>query len=358
MKVITARNINDAFRLGVDFFLEKTNYREQESRNGLTLEAVEPVATVYQKPTERVLFCEKRDANPFFHFIEGLWMIHGRNDLRPLTFFVESMRDFSDDNKTLWGAYGWRWREYFDKDQLEIIIAMLRRDPDDRRAVLQMWDVKEDLDREGKDVPCNTNIYFKVRDKKLNMTVCNRSNDMLWGAYGANAVHMSMLQEYMASRIEVAVGEYTQISDSFHVYQNDVWERCKELGVIDIYSWRSTKNDYEYIKQKDLVPLITHSKTFQWELNLFFETFSDVITTGKTFSTKEYIGSGPIKTFQNPSIRDIAIPMVNAYTFHKHRQYENSYAEINKIKAYDWMKACFEWVRKRDTAFTLKIADN
>ena len=209
MKVITARNINDAFRLGVDFFLEKTNYREQESRNGLTLEAIEPVATVYQKPTERVLFCEKRDANPFFHFIEGLWMIHGRNDLRPLTFFVESMRDFSDDNETLWGAYGWRWREYFDKDQLEIIIAMLRRDPDDRRAVLQMWDVKEDLDRDGKDVPCNTNIYFKVRDKKLNMTVCNRSNDMLWGAYGANAVHMSMLQEYMASRIEVAVGEYT-----------------------------------------------------------------------------------------------------------------------------------------------------
>ena len=190
------------------------------------------------------------------------------------------------------------------------------------------------------------------------MTVCNRSNDMLWGAYGANAVHMSMLQEYLASRLEIAVGEYTQISDSFHVYQNDVWERCKELGVIDIYSWRSTKNDYEYIKQKDLVPLITHSKTFQWELNLFFETFDDVITTGKTFSTKEYIGSGPIKTFQNPSIRDIAIPMVNAYLFHKRRRYEDSYAWINKIKAYDWMKACFEWVRKRDTTFTLKIADN
>ena len=31
---------------------------------------------------------------------------------------------------------------------------------------------------------------------------------------------------------------------------------------------------------------------------------------------------------------------------------------VNKIKAYDWMKACFEWVRKRDTTFTLKIADN
>ena len=149
MKVITARYIIDAFRLGVVFFLEKTNYRDHESRNGLTLEAIEPVATVYQKPTERVLFCEKRDANPFFHFIEGLWMIHGRNDLRPLTFFVESMRDFSDDNETLWGAYGWRWREYFDKDQLEIIKKGIADDynsnPDLQKLVQGVGDFYQDL---------------------------------------------------------------------------------------------------------------------------------------------------------------------------------------------------------------------
>ena len=355
MKVITARNVNDAFKLGVDFFLDKDNYRQQDSRNGTTLEANEPVTTVYRKPTERVLFSQKRDANPFFHFIEGLWMLHGRNDLRPLTFFVDSMRNFSDDNKTLWGAYGWRWRDYFDKDQLDIIIAMLKRNPDDRRAVLQMWDVRKDLDKDGKDVPCNTNIYFKIRDNKLNMTVCNRSNDMIWGTYGANAVHMSMLQEYMATLIGVEVGVYTQISDSFHVYENDVWERCKQLGVIDIHSWRSTKNEYEHIEQKELIPLITHSKTFHWELNLFFEAFNDVITTGEKFSTKEY--TGPIKTFKNSSIRDIAIPMVNAYMFHKHRRYEDSYAEINKIKAYDWMTACFDWVRKRDVSYTLNNTD-
>ena len=116
----------------------------------------------------------------------------------------------------------------------------------------------------------------------------------------------------------------------FIICQNDVWERCKELGVIDIYSWRSTKNDYEYIKQKDLVPLITNSRTFQWELDLFFAAFDDVITTGELFSTKDYMG--PIKTFQNPSIRDIAIPMVNAYMFHKHRQYEDSCPLLIKLK--------------------------
>ena len=50
---------------------------------------------------------------------------------------------------------------------------MLKHNPYERRAVLQMWDPKDDLARacnqeiERKDVPCNTNIYFKIRDGKL-----------------------------------------------------------------------------------------------------------------------------------------------------------------------------------------------
>ena len=54
MKTITARNVNGAILRGVDLFKDKVNYREQESRNGKTLEAVEPVTTKYLRPTERV----------------------------------------------------------------------------------------------------------------------------------------------------------------------------------------------------------------------------------------------------------------------------------------------------------------
>ena len=158
-------------------------------------------------------------------------MLQGRKDLAPLAHFVKSMEDFSDDGETLWGAYGQRWRTYFHKDQLDSIIKILKTDPDDRRCVLQMWDANKDLGREGKDLPCNTNIYFKIRDEALQMTVCCRSNDMLWGTYGANAVHMSMLQEYMAEAIGVEIGTYYQISDSFHVYHNEVWERMKHLEI-------------------------------------------------------------------------------------------------------------------------------
>ena len=150
MKVINARNVNDAFLLGLDLFQDPRNFREQKSRNGITFEALEPVTTVYERPWERVMLIKLRDANPFFHFIEGLWMLAGRNDLKPLTYYVKSMEDFSDDGETLWGAYGWRWKDYFEKDQLQIIIQQLKDNPEDRRCVLQMWDVKEDLNRDGK----------------------------------------------------------------------------------------------------------------------------------------------------------------------------------------------------------------
>ena len=160
MKTITARNVNGAILRGVDLFKDKVNYREQESRNGKTLEAVEPVTTKYLRPTERVCLIPERDANPFFHFIESMWMLAGRNDLQSLTYYVASMSDFSDDGETLWGAYGYRWRQYFHKDQINMVIKLLKENPDDRRAVLQMWDANKDLARVSKDVPCNTCLLY------------------------------------------------------------------------------------------------------------------------------------------------------------------------------------------------------
>ena len=79
MQVLEVRNVHDALIRGVDL-LEAENFREQ-TRNGEVYRSKTPVTTVYEKPKERVLFWEERDANPFFHFMEGLWMLTGRNDL-------------------------------------------------------------------------------------------------------------------------------------------------------------------------------------------------------------------------------------------------------------------------------------
>ena len=228
MTSFRVNNVNDALRRGVDFFGSDVNYRRQESRNGSTLEALEPVITTYLKPWERVLLFPARDANPFFHLVEAIWMMAGANHVGQLLHFNAGMRQYSDDGQTLHGAYGYRWYHQFGhNDQIVQVISLLKNDPESRRAVLQMWDPIVDLGSPSRDVPCNTSIFFKIRDGKLQMTVCNRSNDMVWGAYGANAVHMSVLQEFIAKSLEVEMGPYHQISDCFHVYENEQWEKLR-----------------------------------------------------------------------------------------------------------------------------------
>lgn len=230
MKVITARNVHQALPLGISMLRQEGIRRE--SRNGPVMVAPCPVTTVYEKPEERVVFWPERDANPAFHLFEALWMLAGREDLAPLLRYVKDFGRFSDDGVTLHGAYGHRWRHAFGMDQLNVIAERLIADPDDRRCTLQMWDAPRDLGGRGRDVPCNTIASFQ-RDAagRLDMTVFCRSNDIILGAYGANAVHFAFLQEYMALWIGCPMGVYRQVSVNWHAYLNDQW--LKMIDMVD-----------------------------------------------------------------------------------------------------------------------------
>lgn len=82
-----------------------------------------------------------------------------------------------------------------------------------------MWDGQYDLGRSGKDLPCNTIATFQRGiEGELNLDVFCRSNDIIWGCYGANAVHFSFLLEYMALWIGCQVGVYRQHSINWHAY--------------------------------------------------------------------------------------------------------------------------------------------
>ena len=233
MHVVT-ENVNTAFEYFVKFFQNATTdeVERYESRNGPALRIREPVIITYQEPYERVLFSPGRDCNPFFHLFEAIWMLAGCRDLKPLQYYVSTFDAYSDDGTTLNGAYGYRWRHAkggysalgpVDGDQLELLIDHLRDKKDSRRAVLNMWNVEDDLLNidDSKDVCCNLNVCFQITSNNLlNMTVFNRSNDLIFGALGANAVHFSILQEYMARRIGCGVGVYNQISNDMHIYLN------------------------------------------------------------------------------------------------------------------------------------------
>lgn len=345
MHVINARNVNDAFAKGLRYLYE--HGITESSRNGPVLVAPGPVTTLYRAPYERVLFSPMRDANPFFHFFEALWMLAGRNDIAFPKMFNKRFGEYSDDGITQPAAYGYRWRKYLGFDQLPVLVDELRGNHSTRRAVLQMWDSSElayptirrgkhgDLlrAREGSvDVPCNTHAYFYVRDGLLNMTVCCRSNDIVWGAYGANAVHFSILQEYMAAAVGVPVGSYWQMSNNYHLYTSVV---PKE----NILPMARDAEDAALVGYPIMsVQLITSAKGFIEELEKFLQA-----PAMHTY----YI---------HPLFNTVAQPMWCAWQAHKAGNYAMALQVASGIAASDWRIACTAWLQRRQATKLAKQA--
>ena len=319
MYTIKVRNVSEALYVGLGTI--KSMGAKIQSRAGETLEMPAPVCTTYTHPMERVLFYPQRDANPFFHCLEALWMLAGRNDVEFLKRYNKRMETYSDGNDILHGAYGHRWRNWFGIDQLDIAVKRLKKYPNDRRTVVQMWDSENDL-YEGnqlKDIPCNTQIYFKVREGRLNMMVTCRSNDMIWGAYGANAVHFSMLQEYVAARVGVPVGTYHQVSDSFHAY-TDVLKKLD--GLVADYD---PYHEFDYMVQ----PLVTDAAKFDDELRKFFD-------------------SPPLtRIYRNLFFSNVADRMRAAHALWRSGDIDEALSMAGAITAPDWRKACVEWLERR-----------
>ena len=216
MKTITARNVNGALSDAIWYM--RAAGEQESSRNGPVLVAPEPVCTEYTHPTERVLFDPARDCNHVFHLMEALWMIAGENDVSWLLQFNSKFGQYAEQDGKMHGAYGHRWRRHFGGDQIGSLVTKLKADPTTRQAVLAMWSPEDDLVGDWRDRPCNTHVYFDLRHGELNMTVCCRSNDVIWGAYGSNVVHFSMLQELLALELGVEMGVYRQMSNNFHLY--------------------------------------------------------------------------------------------------------------------------------------------
>ena len=95
MLSIAARNVTEALHIGLGHL--NKNGVWLETRTGKVLEYPAPVATTYYHPKERVLFSPIRDANPFFHLFEALWMLGGQEDVDYVSFFNKRMLDYSDD---------------------------------------------------------------------------------------------------------------------------------------------------------------------------------------------------------------------------------------------------------------------
>ena len=340
MRVINARNVSEALVKGL-YHLREDGIGV-DSRNGPVVKAPRPVSTVTEKPEERVLFYDWRDANPFFHFYESLWMLAGRQDIAPLTRYVSRMADYSDDGITQNAAYGHRWRNaqlpqtsglfIGSRDQLNDIIQELRANPSSRQCVLQIWDHSLDLATKTKDHACNIAATFQLDQYRyLEMVVFCRSNNAIWGCHGANAVHFSVLQEYVARACEVPVGAMTQVSVNYHAYDS-VYQKTYD-GMIAGPDYGSEPYRIGEVKPYPLMQV----PRVEWDRDV-----AEFVThDGKlpTLARDE---------FADPFFQNVAWPIVRAHDIYKnHRDVGVAIASLNDCMASDWRRACIEWLERR-----------
>ncbi len=342
MRVIEARNVN-----GIYAELVRTIRREgvlQPSRAGEVLVLDSPVMLVTHRPTERVLLDEKRDSNPFFMLMESLFLLAGRNDYTWLDRFVRNFSaSFAEADGRGHGSYGWRWRSHFSTkhgvmDQLDVIVAKLRLDPNDRRAVIQMWDANVDLPTAPepyanpyRDIPCNTHIYPRIVEGRLDLTVCCRSNDAIWGAAGANAVHFSILLEYLAGRIGVGVGRLYQLANNMHAYT----ARLAKYGDPQHRGyWPDAYDDPEPLKT---VPIGTDWEHWDEDLHFFFRLIEE----------DQFPFSSGYDNFHNPWFVGTALVVYSAHWNFSQGNKQLALDVAGEIAAPDWRLACQNWIKRR-----------
>lgn len=334
---LVARNVNSVWPQALSLLL--SNGRSRPSRNGPVTEYPSPVVTQYERPQERVLFDPLRDANPFFHLFEALWILAGREDVAWPAQFAPKLKDYSDNGTTFHGAYGHRLR-CSQGDQLRQAVALLKQDPGSRRVVLSLWAATADLGTQSKDLPCNTQLYVKLRDNQVHLTVCNRSNDIVWGLYGANAVQFSVIQEYLAAQLGVGLGPLTTLSDSFHAYtDNPTWAA---YGAGDVLP--PAMDPYEAALVCPY-PLVDVPGLFDDELARFLADPADELA--EMFPERH-------PHYRNSFFPAVAIPLYRAWRAHKEQKHGLQYLQAflshdqTGARPVDWLEAAAAWLARRE----------
>lgn len=197
----------------------------EESRCGSMREMLH-VGLSIRDPQQHWVITRSPPMNPAFAIAEVVWIVTGRRDSAFLNFWNPRLPRYAGDGDHYYGAYGHRLRHHFGLDQLERAYQALSANRSSRQIVLQIWDPRFDLpSHDGgptdPDIPCNLCSLLKVRNDRLEWMQIIRSNDFFLGM-PHNFVQFMSLHEIIAGWLELAVGTYSQISDSLHLYEKDV----------------------------------------------------------------------------------------------------------------------------------------
>lgn len=342
---------------------KREGYR-RPSRNGDVIRLPGVTTVELTRPHQRVCVLINRDANPFFHLIEAMAMLAGKNSNRLLRFFASNMDNFSDDGLRYNAFYGERARTTWG-DQLQAVIKQLTKDPATRQAVVNLWD-PADLLRDTKDRACNLCMIFWAEDGVLHMTTFNRSNDCVWGFLtGANMVHFPFFHEYVAAMCSLSMGSWHHVSNNMHVYGwNKQWDKlcndpdlgddpyCPSPGALNMRAERLIEDSVGRATfDRDLADLVDRMAGIvamlpeddtQWG-NVDLNRLLGYLWVDH--ASRQSFLYGTVTNVFAAFVTQKVLRKTEASPDDPHWQNLKTYLEC--IQASDWKVACQEWVNRR-----------
>lgn len=187
-----------------------------EATRGKTSELL-GVLLELRNPRARLSHTEKK-GKVFSGLGEWLWYLKKTNSLKFIKYYLSRYKKESEDNRTIYGAYGPRIFGHRDQDQYQNVINLLQDQPTSRRAVIQLFDA-QDIATRRKEIPCTCSLQFLVRDQQIHLLVHSRSNDAFFGL-PHDVFAFTMLQEMVAVALGHHLGTYRHFVGSLHLYDD------------------------------------------------------------------------------------------------------------------------------------------
>lgn len=152
---------------------------------------------------------------------EQIWFLTGsRKPDEFLGRYTKIWDDFTRLDGVVSTAYGFRWRQHFQRDQIKLLVDLLEKDPTSRHGVVIAWDPANDglnADWKKKNIPCPFAFTVNIIGGKLHFHNILRSNDMILG-FPHDVAGFALLQRILAARLGVGVGVYSHSISNAHIY--------------------------------------------------------------------------------------------------------------------------------------------
>ncbi len=220
---ITEESLDDLLRRVISKLLDSKNRINPTRGKALELNGVLLQIT---NPRARLSRTEKK-GKLFSCLGELLWYLAKSKSVKFISYYVSRYREESDDGRTVYGGYGPRLFNMKANNQVANVLALLKRNPDSRRGVIQVFDAA-DIARKHKEIPCTCTLQFMIRHGRLHMFTNMRSNDAYIGL-PHDVFAFTMFQEIMAASLGVKLGTYKHAVGSLHLYEKDIKSARKFL---------------------------------------------------------------------------------------------------------------------------------